>query len=103
MHGDEGISQQPLLTCNAHHIVICNMAHPNIHLTTQYDIHNPILKVLGRRAVLRARAPDCNPPLPGITPGIDPDADAADADPIDTELEIERLIKSVLLLLLLPP
>ena len=64
-----------------------------------------MLNVLGRRAALRATAPDCSPPLPGIIPVTDPavdDADA-DADPMDTELETEteRLKKSTLLLLLL--
>ena len=56
------------------------------------------MKVLGRRTVLRATAPDCRPPLPGITP--DSDADDADAEVIETELEMERFMESAWVLVL---
>ena len=87
-----------LFLFNAHRIINCNMM-----IALICHLHNPILNVLGRRAVLRATAPDCSPPLPGIIPDMDPAADDADADPMDTEeeLEIERFMKSLLLLLLM--
>lgn len=62
-----------------------------------------MLKVLGRRTVLRATAPDCRPPLPGIAPDSDAtDADDADAEVIETELELEmeRFMESVWVLVL---
>jgi hypothetical protein len=46
--------------------------------------------------VLRARAPDCRPPLPGIIPDSDAtDDDDAEAKVIEPELEMERFMESV--------
>lgn len=57
--------------------------------------------------MLRATAPDCRPPLPGIAPDSDDADDDADAEVTETELEleIERFMGSVWVcawLLLLP-
>ena len=63
--------------------------------------------MLGRRTVLRATAPDCRPPIPGITTDSDTDDDDDDDDAevieIELELEIERFMASVWLLVVLPP